>query len=212
VSINAPESHGNTRLLVQNLDLKVLEGQNVLVTGPNGCGKTSLFRVLAGLWPPGAGTVECPLSSLMWLPQKPYLVVGTLRDQVTYPQQNGYDTRDDAAIKRCLELAGVGKLCKTTQGLDLLHDEWDDVLSGGERQRVGFARLYFHKPKYAVLDEATSAINPDEEIQLYNHIASNARTTVFSIAHRLELRKFHNIELAIKGDGTGEWRSIPCSS
>ena len=78
------------------------------------------------------------------------------------------------------------------------------MLSGGERQRVGFARLYYHRPKFAVLDEATSAINPDEESALYRKVMEGG-TTVFSIAHRLELRRFHQAELRIKGDGSGDW-------
>lgn len=78
----------------------------------------------------------------------------------------GFQRRFDEQILRCLQMAGLGKLAETPAGLDLTHEEWDDVLSGGERQRVGFARLYFHTPKFAVLDEATSAINPDEESQL----------------------------------------------
>ena len=81
------------------------------------------------------------------------------------------------------------------------------MLSGGERQRMGFARLYFHRPKFAVLDEATSAINPDEECSLYQKLCSS--TTVLSIAHRLELRKFHDRELRIVGDGTGAWELKP---
>ena len=91
--------------------------------------------------------------------------------------------------------------------LSLIHEEWADVLSGGERQRMGFARLYFHRPKFAVLDEATSAINPDEESSLYQKLCSS--TTVLSIAHRLELRKFHDRELRIVGDGTGAWELKP---
>ena len=78
------------------------------------------------------------------------------------------------------------------------------MLSGGERQRLGFARLFFHRPRFAVLDEATSAINPDEEAALYAGVARMG-TTMLSIAHRLELRKFHRRELKVKGDGTGAW-------
>ena len=89
--------------------------------------------------------------------------------------------------------------------LSLVHEEWADVLSGGERQRMGFARLYYHNPRFAVLDEATSAINPDEEQALYARVGDMG-TTVLSIAHRLELRKFHSHELRIVGDGTGAWK------
>lgn len=116
----------------------------------------------------------------------------------------GFQRRFDERILQCLQQAGLGKLAETPSGLDLGHEEWDDVLSGGERQRVGFARLYFHTPKFAVLDEATSAINPDEESMLYEKVMGGG-TTVFSIAHRMELRRFHQAELRIKGDGSGDW-------
>ena len=84
------------------------------------------------------------------------------------------------------------------------YEEWDDVLSGGERQRLGFARLLYHAPRFAVLDEATSAINPDEEGRLYEKLAA-AGVTYISIAHRLALRRFHQVELTLKGDGNGGW-------
>ncbi|KAK3284414.1 hypothetical protein CYMTET_7938 [Cymbomonas tetramitiformis] len=206
--VDTPEPDGTSRTLLKDLDLQMVAGKNVLVTGPNGCGKTSLFRVLAGLWPPAAGTVLCPQSELMWLPQRPYLVMGTLRDQVAYPMLLGYSKLHDRAILECLEMVGLTKLVEADVGLDLTQMEWNDVLSGGERQRIGFARLYFHKPLFAVLDEATSAINPDEEHRLYEKVQSLG-TTVFSIAHRLELRKFHQWELRIEGDGSGKWELEP---
>lgn len=207
LSVAAPEPDGQKRLLVEDLSMEVIKGRNVLVTGPNGCGKTSLFRTIAGLWPAAGGDVSCPFDKLMWLPQKPYLVLGTLRDQVTYPKQMGFQKRFDERIVECLRMAGLTKLADNPEGLDLVREEWNDVLSGGERQRVGFARLYFHSPAFAVLDEATSAINPDEEERLYTQVVSQG-TTILSIAHRMALRKHHQLELRVAGDGTGAYELV----
>lgn len=245
VSVGAPEPGGGHRLLIKNVTMAVRPGNNLLITGPNGSGKTSLLRVLAGLWEPLDGTVRTPTpvsgktqKPLMWLPQRPYLLQGSLRDQVVYPNvalaesnakrikrerrqnsppvsRNGSAKRldeknqddEDEIVKKCLRLAGLGKFVDggvQGVGLNTRHLEWNDVLSGGERQRVGFARLFYHKPPFAILDEATSAINPDEEGLLYQRVLQQG-TTVVSIAHRLELRKFHSLELKLLGDGKGGW-------
>ena len=266
VSVGAPEPGGGHRLLVKGVSLTVEPGRSLLITGPNGSGKTSLLRVLAGLWAPLEGAVTVPSPSppsngipaggsrspgkaMMWLPQRPYLLQGSLRDQVVYPhvalaesnaarvkrerraagrgskapsaggggsRSRGKDAssssaaeEEDERVKRCLRLAGLGKFVDGTLGvpglgLDTRHLEWNDVLSGGERQRIGFARLFYHAPPFAILDEATSAINPDEEGTLYEAVIAQG-TTVVSIAHRLELRACHELELKLLGDGEGGW-------
>ena len=228
VTVGAPEQTGY-RLLVKNVSLIVGPGEHLLITGPNGAGKTSLLRVLAGLWEPIEGHVSTPKAEkydggkvMMWLPQRPYLLQGSLRDQVVYPNialaeraRRGKAKRvdenavadEDERVKQCLRAAGLGKFVDggvPGVSLDTRHLEWNDVLSGGERQRIGFARLFYHSPPFAILDEATSAINPDEEGQLYERVIEQG-TTVVSIAHRLELRKFHRKELKLAGDGSGGW-------
>ena len=263
VSVGAPEPGGGHRLLVERVSMVVEPGRNLLITGPNGSGKTSLLRVLAGLWAPLSGAVTTPSlpagragappsgKAMMWLPQRPYLLQGSLRDQVVYPNvalaesnaarikrerraaRGGRGARgasaessrfsrarssdkavsssaaeeEDERVKRCLRLAGLGKFVDGTVpgvGLNTRHLEWNDVLSGGERQRIGFARLFYHAPPFAILDEATSAINPDEEGTLYQAVIAQG-TTVVSIAHRLELRECHELELKLLGDGEGGW-------
>jgi len=209
VTVCAPEPNAEeARILVKNLKLSIPKGSNLLITGPNGSGKSSLLRVLAGLWPPTEGTVTCPTTGVFWLPQRPFLVSGTLRDQVTYPTLAGFQRRFDERVLECLRAAGLEKLADTPAGLDREHPEWDDVLSGGERQRIGFARMFYHKPTYAILDEATSAINQQGEQALYTQLQQSSSITFVSVAHRLELRRFHSIELKLAGDGNGGWETV----
>jgi len=209
VTVHAPDG----RLLVRDLSLSVNPGESVFITGANGAGKTSIFRVLAGLWRASSGKVIRPAhglgttsdgdASVFYVPQRPYLVSGTLRDQVMYPLA-GDSSRDEEVID-CLQLANLLKLVETSErGLDRSEYDWADVLSGGEKQRIGLARLYFHKPTFAILDEATSAINPDEEGLLYAHI-DTLGITAFSIAHRMELKRFHSLHLHLAADGTGKY-------
>lgn len=160
----------NGDVLLRSLDLEVRAGMNTLIAGPNGCGKSSFFRVLRGLWPQFGGRIERPpLSQLLYIPQRPYLTLGSLRDQVTYPLSAaeaaaaGRSEADVAAVLQAAHLQvrrrGAGwtgappptptpalpqPILARVGGLDAILD-WADVLSGGEKQRVGFARLLFHR-------------------------------------------------------------------
>ena len=115
------------------------------------------------------------------------------------------DAARDDEVMECLQLANLTKVVDSSaDGLGRSEHDWTDVLSGGEKQRVGLARLYFHRPTFAILDEATSAINPDEEGLLYAHIETLG-ITAFSIAHRMELKRFHALHLHLQADGTGRY-------
>merc|ERR1719482_1753874 len=132
-------------MLISNLSMQLRQGESLLVTGPNGAGKSSLFRVLAGLWPCKEGRIKGPdpaKREVFYLPQTPYLVLGTLRDQVIYPltvgeaaKKHGSKEVVDDVAREALKSAGLERMAEGS--LELVHKEWDDVLSGGEKQRVG---------------------------------------------------------------------------
>ncbi|CAD7958995.1 unnamed protein product [Amoebophrya sp. A25] len=297
LTIETPEG----RLLVKNLNLMVRQGTRVLVSGPNGCGKTSLFRTISGLWQPKFGqvivsapgereawkaselssakdtkentSVDANLSceskykllennpvlrfldrkldpagpgrtamrsltagtrfirstfsgtsstegrhdghyferqhqrdratQIFYLPQSPYVCVGSLIDNIWYPKLPRPDDRE--ARERILSLLASVELSQVIisraeeTGLD-----WSQMLSGGERQKLSFARVLFHAPAFAALDEATSAVSQDAQENLYRLLAAS-RVTYFSIAHRPEVRKYHDLEVALWGDGEGGW-------
>ena len=198
-------------LLIPSLSFTITPGAHVLISGPNGAGKTSIARVIGGLWPVYRGLVSRPRNSgtdgIMFLPQRPYLAIGTLRDQVIYPHSE-MDMRDsgrkDHELLKVLETVRLGYLPSREGGWDV-RKEWKDVLSGGEKQRISFARLLYHEPRYALIDEGTSAVSSDVEGLLYETCKERG-ITLLTISTRVSLKRYHewNLDLG-QGEEGEEW-------
>ncbi|CAF1005080.1 unnamed protein product [Adineta steineri] len=200
----------NGDVLIENLNFTVRSGQNVIVVGPNGCGKSSLFRTIGELWPIASGTLTKPGSGhLFYIPQKPYMIIGTLRDQIIYPDSHGDMHRKGVKDENLRELLDKVQLTYLTQregGLSGVQD-WMDVLSGGEKQRIAMARLFYHKPQFAILDECTSAVSVDVEGFMYEY-CRNAGITLFTVSHRKSLWKYHEYCLYMDGRGSYTYTKI----
>ncbi len=194
------------RTLVEDLSVDLPSGQGLLVMGPSGCGKSSLLRAIAGLWNSGQGSISRPEpDQILFLPQRPYMVLGTLRDQLLYP--NTHLEIEDEQLKRVLEQVNLAGLDDRFGGFAAEQD-WADVLSLGEQQRLTFARLLLNKPDYAILDEATSALDLDNESRLYGHLKAIG-TTFLSVGHRSTLTNYHQSLLQLSQDKT--WQLQPIS-
>jgi len=248
--------------LAKKLTFNVEKGQRILVTGSNGCGKSSLFRIMRGLWPLVSGSITMPpAEEIYYATQVNYVPEGTLRDLVTYPLgeddfKNEQECKQrDERVKECLEMAQIspfvtkkavagskkqgttsdpfdtkfekeynekfgeaevgkpqlefsktenGELIKYSPGLD------DKVpsLSPGQQQKLAFARLFYHDPKFVILDECTNGTSPDVEENLYE-MCHKMGMTIFSISHKKELKEFHDYELHYGEEGS--WVFLPCS-
>ncbi len=184
------------RTLVTNLSIELKPEEGLLVRGSSGCGKSSLLRAIVGLWDAGDGTiVRPPLDQMLFLPQRPYMLLGTLRDQLLYPGMD--ETIDETQLRDILIRVNLPDL-EARHGGFASEKNWAEVLSLGEQQRLIFARLLLNKPSYAILDEANSALDSKNEKQLYEQLQKSGMTYL-SIGHRESLTHYHRsiLELAI---------------
>ena len=192
------------RTLVEHLSVHLPPEACFIIVGPSGVGKSSLLRAIAGLWQRGMGTIRRPaLDTMLFLPQRPYMILGSLRAQLLYPAI--HHAISEAALRHVLEQVHLAELPERVGGWDVELD-WADVLSLGEQQRLAFARLLLTQPQYAMLDEATSALDVQNEEHLYRLLQAAAITYV-SVGHRPSVLQYHQHVLELAGEG--RWRLLP---
>ncbi|RWS05547.1 ATP-binding cassette sub-family D member 3-like protein, partial [Dinothrombium tinctorium] len=192
---NVPICTPSGEMLVNSLNVTIKHKTNVIISGPNGSGKSSLFRLLGGLWPLyGGRLVKPPNDKLFYIPQKPYLTIGSFREQIIYPdsledmQRKGITDDNLRDILKIVELLYLEERETFSSVLD-----WQEVLSGGEKQRVAIARLIYHRPLFAILDECTSAVSVDVEQNIYCYLTKVINCSLLSVTHRVkQLQHFHH--------------------
>jgi vitamin B12/bleomycin/antimicrobial peptide transport system ATP-binding/permease protein len=194
----------NGAKLLTDADLTLERGHSTVITGRSGSGKSTLFRALAGIWPFGHGSVRRPAERCLFLPQRPYIPLGSLRHVVTYPDAPEQHSRDD--IIQALTDAGLPQLVAR-----LDHDEnWAQQLSGGEQQRVALARALLLKPDWLFLDEATASLDPDAEAELYRTLKARLpNTTLVSIAHHPAIEAAHDRGLVLRREEGKSGELVP---
>lgn len=190
LSIDLP----NGKNIINNLNLHLAAHDDLIITGASGCGKSTLLRTLAQIWPFSQGRISITPDSIMFLPQKPYLPLGSLRNALYYPQHNMQD--NEAALEKVLYLC---KLDKFINQLETIKD-WSQILSLGEQQRLAFARILLNTPQWLFLDESTSALDEPTEEYMYTMLKSEMpEITIISVGHRSTLLKHHKYKLTLYG-------------
>ncbi len=191
------------QVIVENLSLAVQPGEGLLIVGPSGRGKSSMLRAIAGLWNAGTGRlVRPPLKEVLFLPQRPYIILGTLREQLLYPKTNRQLT--DAELEEVLQQVNLQNLLSRVEGFDT-EVPWENILSLGEQQRLAFARLLVTNPRFTILDEATSALDLKNEGNLYQQL-QETKTTFISVGHRESLFNYHQWVLELSQDSS--WQLV----
>lgn len=195
---------GGERVLLRDVSFRLPPGKSLLIMGESGSGKSSLLRTIAGLWNSGEGKIgRPPYRNMMFLPQRPYMVPGSLRTQLDYPEARR--DNEPEALQKVLEIVNLPELADRVDG-DFDRDaDWANMLSLGEQQRLSFARLIMKKPAVAFLDESTSALDEPNEELLYSYLRDQ-RCTYVSVGHRSTLLKYHDWLLRIGKNG--EWEVI----
>ena len=190
-------------ILFQDLTISPETRGNLLVVGESGVGKSSLLRAIAGLWIQGQGVIKRPpLEQIFFLPQRPYMLLGSLREQLVYPRLE--NNIPDSKLQQVLQTVHLDHLPERVGGFDVELD-WADILSLGEQQRLAFARLLLNRPGYAVLDEATSALDVVNEANLYDHL-QQLGIRYISVGHRPSIIDFHDSVLELQGQS--RWRLL----
>jgi putative ATP-binding cassette transporter len=186
---------GGHRLL-RDVKLRIPRGQWVFIQGPSGSGKTTLLRVFAAIWPFGSGTIELPSGSRLFLPQRPYVPLGTLKHAVCYPIRE--TTFSDLEVQEVLRVVGLAHL---TTELDRV-DPWDRRLSGGEKQRLAIARALLMRPDWLFLDEATANLDAEAEVEIHDLLRKRLpQTTVVAVAHNQESKRFYGSAVHLRCGG-----------